>query len=166
MSKLNLKTYVNKNKKSNAYGKTYGRLQTVDVLTTDDLCRHIQKHGSVFTAAEVKGVTEKLISCIVELLLEGNKVKLDGLGIFYLSVSTTGEENAEDFNVSNIRRVSVRFQGDRSKESDYATAMLTRKAAFRIVSNTTAGNTPSGDSSGENSGGNGSNGEEAGEDRP
>lgn len=133
MAKLNLKTYVNHNSKSKAYGRTYARLQATEIVDTSYLCRHIQKHGSVFTAAEVKGVTEKFVSCIVELLLEGYKVKLDGLGIFYLSVSTTGEENPEDFGIGNVRSIRVRFLGDRSKESEYASAMLKHKASFHII---------------------------------
>ena len=159
MSRLYLQKYVNNNKQSKAYGKTFGRLKATETLNLSDLCRHIQKHGSIFTPDVVKGVTEKFITCIQELLLEGNKVKLDGLGTFYLSVSTVGEQDPDDFTAQNVKKVRIKFLGDRSKESDYATVMLTRVASFRILGENT---TDSG--SGGSDGGTGTDTPE--EDRP
>ncbi len=78
MARLLLKTYKNNNSKNSAYGKTYGRLVYHDTMSTSDLCRHMMKHGTIFTSDVVKGVVEKFIQCFEELLLEGNKIKLDG----------------------------------------------------------------------------------------
>ena len=50
----------------------------------------MMKHGTIYTSDIVKGVVEKFINCFEELLLEGNKIKLDGLGTFYLSANTEG----------------------------------------------------------------------------
>ena len=90
MARLRIKTYKNNNSKNNAYGKTYGRLVYVDTLDTSDLCRHMMKHGTIYTPDVVKGVVERFVMCFEELLLEGNKIKLDGLGTFYLSANTEG----------------------------------------------------------------------------
>lgn len=43
------------------------------------------------------GVLMKFRNCMVEQLLEGNKVKIDGVGIFYLTLKTTGAESEEEF---------------------------------------------------------------------
>ena len=133
MARLLLKTYKNNNSKNSAYGKTYGRLVYHDTMSTSDLCRHMMKHGTIFTSDVVKGVVEKFIQCFEELLLEGNKIKLDGLGTFYLSINTEGVANEREFNVNNVKAIRVKFIGDQGKESEYATKMLTNKARFRSL---------------------------------
>ena len=133
MARLLLKTYKNNNSKNSAYGKTYGRLVYHDTMSTSDLCRHMMKHGTIFTSDVVKGVVEKFIQCFEELLLEGNKIKLDGLGTFYLSINTEGVANEKDFTANNVKAIRVKFIGDQSKESEYATKMLTNKARFRSL---------------------------------
>ena len=133
MARLLLKTYKNNNSKNSAYGKTYGRLVYHDTMSTSDLCRHMMKHGTIFTSDVVKGVVEKFIQCFEELLLEGNKIKLDGLGTFYLSINTEGVANEKDFTANNVKAIRVKFIGDQGKESEYATKMLTNKARFRSL---------------------------------
>jgi len=148
MSRLTVQKYQFKNKKSPAYGKTFGRLVAQEVKTTNDLCRHIQKHGSIFTSDVVKGVIEKFINCFGELLMDGNKIKLEGLGTFYLAIKTMGEENEEEFSMQkDLKTVRIRFLADKSKESEYATAILTRKATFRFINengSASGGNSSSG----------------------
>ena len=117
MAKLNIKKYVNKNSKSKAFGKTYGRIRHLETLDTIDVAKHIQKHGSVFTQDVIVGVIQRFSLCIEELLQEGYKVKLGGLGTFYLSAKTTGEADADDFNTSNIKRVRIQFLADKSNAS-------------------------------------------------
>ena len=119
MARLTIKKYKNNNSKNNAYGKTYGRLVYVDTLDTSDLCRHMMKHGTIYTPDVVKGVVERFVMCFEELLLEGNKIKLDGLGTFYLSVSTEGVVNEDQFTANNVKAIRIKFIGDQSKESEY-----------------------------------------------
>ena len=133
MARLLIAKYKNNNDKSAAYGKTYGRLVHQDTMNTSDLCRHMMKHGTIYTSDIVKGVVEKFINCFEELLLEGNKIKLDGLGTFYLSASTFGSVNEKDFSAANVKAIHVRFLPDQSKESEYTAKMLTKKARFRSM---------------------------------
>ena len=133
MARLLLKTYKNNNSKNSAYGKTYGRLVYHDTMNTSDLCRHMMKHGTIYTSDIVKGVVEKFINCFEELLLEGNKIKLDGLGTFYLSANTEGVADEKDFSANNVKAIHVRFLPDQSKESEYTAKMLTSKARFQSM---------------------------------
>ena len=156
MARLTIKKYKNNNDKSTAYGKTYGRLVHQDTMNTSDLCRHMMKHGTIYTSDIVKGVVEKFINCFEELLLEGYKLKLNGLGTFKLAVTTTGADDGEDTPftpAANIKSVRVRFLGDQGKRSDYATRVLTRKAAWQDIETFANGNAGSGSGSGSNSGG-------------
>ncbi|MBR0275288.1 MAG: hypothetical protein IJQ76_03680 [Prevotella sp.] len=134
MAKLLYRKYQNKNRKSNAYGKTFARMVSTGTLDTNEICAHIAKHGTIYTSDIVKGVVEKFINCFEELLLEGYKLKLDGLGTFYLSINTEGTETEEEFIPNaNIKKVRVVFLGDQAKRSEYATKVMTRKAQWRDV---------------------------------
>ena len=177
MAKLKIKKYVNKNTKiENAYGKTYGRIQHVDTLDTIDLAKHIQRHGSIFTRDVIVGVLEKFSMCIEELLQDGYKVKLNGLGTFYLSAKTKGEADGEDFDASNIEKVSIKFLADRSKDYEWGSDVQTLRSTFSIPgeksessasgSNSGSEGTNTNPTNGSNSGGTTTGGDEPGEDRP
>ena len=177
MAKLKIKKYVNNNEKMpKAYGKTYGRIEHVDTLDTLDLAKHIQRHGSIFTRDVIVGVLEKFSMCIEELLQDGYKVKLNGLGTFYLSAKTKGEADGEDFDTSNIEKVSIKFMADRSKDYDWGSDVQTQRSQFTIPgekSESSASGTNSGSegtntnpTNGSNSGGTTTGGDEPGEDRP
>ena len=124
-----IKKYQNSNSKMpNAYGKWYGRIIHTETLDLDDLCDHIASHGTIFTADVVAGTVKKFVQCIQELLLEGKKVKLDGIGTFYLALQTTGAESLGDFSMGNVKGVRLRFLADQSGKSRYTTSVLTRQA--------------------------------------
>ena len=156
MKKLYVKKFQNKNKKSPAYGKTFGRITYASDATINaiDVAQHIQKHGSIFTPDVVVGVIQRFSQCIEELLQEGYKVKLDGLGTFYLSASTSGEENEEDFNVGNIKSVRIRFLADRSKKYDWNTRSQTTRSSFTFGSQDTENSNASGGSGSSSGSGN------------
>ena len=71
--------------------------------------------------------------CFEELLLEGHKVKLDGLGTFYLTAKSRGEEKEEDFTAENFETVRVKFLPDQSKQSEYTSMVMRRKAQFALM---------------------------------
>ena len=149
MAKLIYKKYQNQNKKSNGYGKTYARMVPVGTLDTNDICRHIAKHGTIYTSDIVKGVVEKFINCFEELLLEGYKLKLDGLGTFYLAGRCEGAELEKDFDASNFKSVMVRFLADQSKKSEYTSRLMKNKASLaNIKTLTEAGEEGAGSSTG------------------
>jgi predicted histone-like DNA-binding protein len=130
MAKLKIKKYVNNNEKMpKAYGKTYGRIEHVDTLDTIDLAKHIQRHGSIFTRDVIVGVLEKFSMCIEELLQDGYKVKLNGLGMFKLMAESIGEENTEDFTIAkDIKQLNVRFLPERSDWSEWASKVQKENA--------------------------------------
>ena len=152
--------------------KTYGKIIYRGTLKLTDMAEHIMKHGSVYTEDVVLGVITKLKSCIQEMLADGYKVKLDGIGTLYPVLSSQGVADAKDFNASeNITRVGIAFLADQSKKSAYkASAMrqdttlstelyeeLTGDAEGGSAGNGSAGSGNSGNGNSGN-GGNGSTG--------
>jgi predicted histone-like DNA-binding protein len=98
--------------------KTYGKIIYRKTLTLDDMAEHIMKHGSVYTDDVVIGVITKLKNCMQEMLADGHKVKLDGIGTLYPTLTSEGVENAKDYNATeNVTRVGIAFLADQSKKS-------------------------------------------------
>ena len=129
-----IRKYQNNNREmTKCYGKWYGRIIHTETLNLDDLCDHIASHGTIFTADVVAGTVKKFVQCIQELLLEGKKVKLDGIGTFYLSAKTEGAETMDEFTMGNVKGVRLRFNPDQSGKSRYTTAALSRVAKLSSV---------------------------------
>ena len=86
MAKIFYEVRQNKNAKSQVYGKWFAHSKRVETLNTRKLAKHISEHGSVYTQDVVFGVLEKFRSCLVEMLLESKRVKIDGLGTFFTTL--------------------------------------------------------------------------------
>ena len=105
--------------------KTYGKIIYRGTLSLADMAEHIMKHGTVYTEDVVLGVITKLKNCIQEMLADGYKVKLDGIGTLYPVTTSSGVADAKDFNAQeNITRVGVAFLADQSKKSLYKASAM------------------------------------------
>ena len=108
--------------------KTYGKIIYRGTLNLADMAEHIMKHGTVYTEDVVIGVITKMKTCMQEMLADGYKVKLDGIGTLYPKVTSKGVADAKDFSAQDdITRVGIAFLADQSKKSLYK-ASATRSA--------------------------------------
>ena len=159
MSKILYEVYQNdiKDSESVMFGKWYARLKSIETLSTEKLAKHISEHGSVFTADVVEGVMKKVKTCLIEMLLESKKVKIAGLGTFYLTAECTkgGAEKEEDFNVNqHLAALHIRFLPDQAAEDNLSSREFIKKAEFvNIKSLLSSGKE---ESEGSQEGGNGS----------
>lgn len=80
-------------------------------FSIEKLAEDIETIGSLSTD-DVIHVMRAFMRRLRSTLTEGNKVKIDGLGTFYITFNTRGVEEAKDCTVKNIRRVNVRFAVD------------------------------------------------------
>ena len=111
-------TVGKKNEQRQQVQKTYGKIIYRGTLSLNDMAEHIMKHGSVYTEDVVIGVITKLKSCLQEMLADGYKVKLDGIGTLYPVCSSEGVADAKDYSASeNVTRVGISFLADQSKKS-------------------------------------------------
>ena len=146
MSKILYEVYKNdiKDSESVMYGKYYARLKSIETLNMTKLARHISEHGSVFTEDVVEGVMKKFKSCLLEMLLESKKVKVAGLGTFYLTCECQkgGADKEEDFNVrEHLKALHIRFLPDQTQEDNLSSREFIKKAEFVNVKNLMSGNT-------------------------
>ena len=86
MAKILYEVKRNNNTESKGYGMWYGRAKSLETLNTRKLANHISEHGSIYTPDVVYGVLEKFRSCLLEMLLNSKKVKIEGLGTFYCTL--------------------------------------------------------------------------------
>ncbi len=113
MARLLFKMYQNNIDNDKTKGKYYARIVHTETLGIDKLAEHIAEHGSVYTEDVVYGVLKKFSTCLLEMLLESKKVKIDGLGTFYLSACSKGSETVDEFSADNIQTLRVRFLPER-----------------------------------------------------
>ena len=126
-----VKVSQNKNDKTTAFGKWYGRVVSTKTMSYQELCKHMSEHNSVYGEDVCLGVANKLQYCILEQLLEGKKVQFGELGTFYLSVKSTGANKEEDFNLGvNINGLFLCFSPSRTDVNNLSSKMLKKKASF------------------------------------
>jgi len=145
-----IKVSQNKIKDSKSFGKWYGRVATTKTMTYQELCKHMSEHNSIYGEDVCLGVANKLQNCMLEQLLEGKKVQFGELGVFYLSVKSTGADKETDFNLGvNIQGLYLCFAPSRTDVNNLSSKMLKKKASFLNVKDMVETKTkPSGNSSG------------------
>ena len=129
-----IKVSQNKITDSKSYGKWYGRVVSSKTMTYQELCKHMSEHNSVYGEDVGLGVANKLQNCMLEQLLEGKKVQFGELGVFYLSVKSSGAAEEKDFNLGvNINGLYLCFAPSRTDVNNLSSKMLKKKATFMNV---------------------------------
>ena len=118
---------------------TYGTAQAVKTLNLNEFAKHIADHGSVYTSDVVFGVLEKFRSCLIEMLLESKRVKIDGLGTFYTTIENKGGAlSEEEFSIgSNLKGLHIRFMPEQEQEMNISSRQFLKKAKFIDVKSLT-----------------------------
>ena len=133
MAKILYEVKQNQNSYSAAFGKWYAQIKNLETLNTRKLAQHISEHGSIYTPDVVYGVLEKFRSCLVEMLLESKKVKIEGLGTFYCTLENqkNGAAKKEDFNVNkHLKALHIRFLPEQTTEENISSREFLKKAEF------------------------------------
>ena len=156
MAKILYEVKKNQNSHSAAFGKWYAQIKNLETLNTRKLANHISEHGSIYTPDVVYGVLEKFRSCLVEMLLESKKVKIEGLGTFYCTLENqkNGALKKEDFNVNkHLKALHIRFLPEQTTEENISSREFLKKAEFINIEqllkgdeNGNGGNSTGGDS--------------------
>ena len=158
MAKIFYELRQNKNNLSKIFGKWFAHSKTVETLNTRKLAQHISEHGSIYTPDVVYGVLEKFRSCLIEMLLDSKRVKIDGLGTFFTTIENEkgGAISEEKFSVNtNLKALHIRFLPEQEQEMNISSREFFKKAEF-INIDTLKGGGPSAGSGTVENGGSGS----------
>ena len=85
---IELNVYKNNDANSQNYGKAYARVDYKEMYDIDKLAEHMAEHNTPFSKGTIKGILTDMVSCIRELTLNGNTVKIANLAIFKASVQS------------------------------------------------------------------------------
>ena len=83
---VELNVYKNNDANSQNYGKCYARVDYKEEYDIIKLADHMAHHNTPFSKGTIQGILTDMVSCIRELTLMGNTVKIANLAIFKASV--------------------------------------------------------------------------------
>lgn len=89
--------------------KFYANIQFEGETTIDELVKEIEKFSSL-SEPDIRGVVIALENVIQDKLANSKIVRLDKLGSFYPSISSTGANKAEDVTSRSIKNVNVNYR--------------------------------------------------------
>ena len=136
MAKILYEVKQNQNEHNAAFGKWYAKIKSLETLNTRKMAQHISEHGSIYTPDVVYGVLEKFRSCLVEMLLNSKKVKIEGLGTFYCTIENQkrGALKKEDYSVrEHIKGLHIRFLPEQTTEENISSREFLKKAEFVLI---------------------------------
>ena len=122
----------NNNGDSHAYGKYYATaVYDKKFIETEELASFIQTQASV-KKSDIKAVLDELGEALKHFFEMGQKVKLDGIGIFKVGFSSIGVDKAEDCSVATITTRRILFQPETERvvvgqEKDKTTGVVKQK---------------------------------------
>lgn len=135
------------------------------MYSIDSLAQEIESIGSL-SKEDVTHVTKSFVRAMKRVLIDGNKVKVDGLGIFYTTLTCPGVEVEKDCTVKSISRINLRFKVDNSLRLANDSTATTRggenNMMFELYSekkSASGGNGEGGNGDGGDDSGNGGGGE-------
>jgi predicted histone-like DNA-binding protein len=104
------KKLQNRNDDSTAYGKWFATaVYDQHFIETEELAEFIQTQASV-KKSDIKAVLDELGSAMKHFFELGQKVKLDGIGIFKVGFSSIGTVEKDDCGAATITTRRVLFQ--------------------------------------------------------
>ncbi|MBR2292423.1 MAG: hypothetical protein IJ868_08990 [Prevotella sp.] len=131
---------MNDNTYSNAYGKYYPKAVEKQTISLRGLCKHMSEHNSIYGRDVIEGVLTKMAACIVELLSQGNPVKIDNLGTFVPTVESVkngisradllaGKWNASAY----VKAIHIRFRPEGCGDDDITSRNFKDQCALATI---------------------------------
>ena len=116
---------MNENSSSSAFGKYYPKAVEKQTISLRGLCKHMSEHNSIYGRDVIEGVLTKMAGCIIELVSQGNPVKIDGLGTLVPTVESSkngisredliaGKWNASSY----VKAIHIRFRPEGTGDDD------------------------------------------------
>jgi len=119
----------NNNSESAAFGKYYATpVYDTHFIETEELAAYIQQQATV-KKSDIKAVLDELGGAMKHFFELGQKVRLDGIGIFKVGCSSVGVAKVEDCTAATITSRRVLFQ----PESERIVVGQQKKADGKIV---------------------------------
>ena len=126
----------NKNQSASNFGKWYPEVDEKKPLDLKGFCAHMTEHGKLADFQMVVLVVQQVVECMKELVLQGQPVKLEGLGTFGPSIESvkngaTSVQAAMDMGLANlIEGVHMNFTPENTKGEQLTSRVLKDECVF------------------------------------
>ncbi len=125
--------YRNTNELSKMFGKYYVRaVYDKRFITTDQLADFIQTQCTV-KRSDCIAVLDELGSAFKHYLELGQKIKLNGIGIFKVGITSTASDTEEGCTAANVKKSRVLFAPETTSSPTGETATVQRPALVNGV---------------------------------
>jgi predicted histone-like DNA-binding protein len=119
------------------YLKWYARAVPQESVDIDSLAEHMHSHNTPYSTGCIKGILTDMVTCIKELLLAGNTVRIDNLAIFSVGiVNKKGCEDKSDYKVTEYVdgvKLCARAIGELSSSQLNLDSTLKRSALDKLT---------------------------------
>lgn len=122
------RTAQNQIQTSKSYQKWYAASLTLNNISTEQLCDEIS-HSCTVTESDVRGALTEIAVVISQHLKNNDSVKIDGLGTFFVRLSSVPTEKPEEFKSSQIKSARVGFR----PETEIASRYLDERGKIRRI---------------------------------
>ena len=130
----------NQNKYNAAYGKYYAEADSKEPLNLKGFARHLAEHGRLVDYPMAVLVLQNIVSCLKEMVTQGQPVKLDGFGTFSPTIESDGEKAVDSVEGSLnvgidtlIAGVHLRFTPENSKGEELTSRALKKECTFKAA---------------------------------
>ena len=130
----------NQNQYNSAYGKYFAETDTKEPLNLKGFASHISEHGKLVDYSMAVLVLQNIVGCLKEMAIQGQPVKLDGLGTFTPVIESDGTkavdtvEKALAAGLDNlIAGVHLRFSPENSKGEKLTSRSLKKECTFKAA---------------------------------
>ena len=130
----------NQNQYNSAYGKYFAETDTKEPLNLKGFAKHISEHGKLVDYSMAVLVLQNIVGCLKEMAIQGQPVKLDGLGTFTPVIESDGTkavdtvEKALAAGLDNlIAGVHLRFSPENSKGEKLTSRSLKKECTFKAA---------------------------------
>ena len=131
----------NQNQYNSAYGKYFAETDTKEPLNLKGFAKHISEHGKLVDYSMAVLVLQNIVGCLKEMAIQGQPVKLDGLGTFTPVIESVGGsaapntvEQALAAGLDNlIAGVHLRFSPENSKGEKLTSRSLKKECTFKAA---------------------------------
>ena len=128
----------NKNQYNPGYGNYYAEADTKEPLNLKGFAKHLSDHGKIVDYPMAVLVLQNIVSCLKELAVQGQPVKLDGFGTFTPTIESDGKaakstvEATLDAGLENlIAGVHLRFTPENTKGEKLTSRALKEECTFK-----------------------------------
>lgn len=103
----------------------YGRAVHQTTVDLESIAERIQRNCSL-KKSDVMGVLTEMVEVMNDEMQNSNKVKIDGLGTFYINIKSSGTIDEKDYNANeNIKGFRVKFLAEGKKYNGKMTRAFT-----------------------------------------